>query len=116
MKISGFENEQVILTELGVRIKQQRITLNLTQAQFAQRCGISLSTLVRIESGEDSKFSNYIKILNGLKMSSNLDLFIAEVQPDYKAMYKDRRERVRVKHSKALHNTHKRKWKWGEDD
>ena len=116
MKISGFENEQVILAELGTRIKQQRIKLNLTQAQFARRCGISLSTLVRIESGEDSKISNYIKVLNGLKMSSNLDLLIAEVQPDYKAMYAGKRERVRVKHAKASHNTHKQKWKWGEDE
>ena len=116
MKISGFENEQLILTELGIRIKQQRIKLNLTQAQFARRCGISLSTLVRIESGEDSKISNHIKVLNGLKMSSNLDLLIAEVQPDYKAMYAGKRERVRVKHTKASHNTHKLKWKWGEDE
>ena len=116
MKITGFENEQEILTELGIRIKQQRIKLNLTQVQFARRCGISLSTLVRIESGEDSKISNHIKILDGLKMSGNLDMLIAETQPDYKAMYAGKRERMRVKHTKAPQKTHKPKWQWGEDE
>lgn len=116
MKITGYENGQEILTELGIRIRQQRIKLNLTQAQFARRCGISLSTLVRIESGEDSKISNHIKILDGLKMTGNLDLLIAETQPDYKAMYTGKRERMRVKHTKAPKKTHKPKWKWGEDE
>lgn len=116
MKITGYENGQEILTELGIRIRQQRIKLNLTQAQFARRCGISLSTLVRIESGEDSKISNHIKILDGLKMTANLDLLITETQPDYKAMYTGKRERMRVKHTKAPKNTQKPKWKWGEDE
>lgn len=115
MRINGSESEQEILAELGARIKQQRIKLNLTQAQFARRCGISSSTLVRIENGEDSKFSNYIKIMNIMKMSGNLDLLIAEVQPDYKAIYAGKRERVRVKHTKIAQRARKPGWKWGED-
>ena len=61
MKIIGNENEKTILQELGSRIRQQRLALELTQAELADRCGISLSTEIRIENGDDSKMTNYIK-------------------------------------------------------
>ena len=63
MRITGYESEWIILKELGNRIKQHRIALNITQAELANRCGISMSTEVRIENGEDSKISNLIKIM-----------------------------------------------------
>ena len=65
MKITGNESEQTVLKELGARIKQYRISLNITQAELADKCGISSSTEVRIENGVDSKISNYIKIERG---------------------------------------------------
>ena len=83
MKISASENEKSILIELGQRIKQNRISLNITQAELAEKCGISPSTETRIENGEDSKISNHIKILSGLNLLDNLDVLIPEVQPDF---------------------------------
>lgn len=115
MKINGNEKEQVILAELGSRIKHQRMRLNLTQAQLARRCGISPSTQVRIENGEDSKISNYIKLMNALNMAGNLDLIVPEVQPDYKAIYEGKGSRMRVKHSKHKAPVRRGRWKWGDD-
>lgn len=112
MKIIGRENEQVIIKELGFRIKQYRISLNITQNGLADKCGLSSSTVVRIESGEDSKISNYIKIMEGLGLLSNIDVLIPEVQPDFKAMFENRTPRQRVKTS---HSNHKSNWVWGED-
>ena len=90
-------NEKSILIELGHRIKQNRIALNITQAELAKRCGISLSTETRIESGID----NYIKILKGLNVLENLDVLIPEIQPDFKSLYEQKTLRQRVKPSKA---------------
>ena len=73
MKIGENLNETSILKEIGQRIKEHRISLNITQAYLADKCGISSSTEVRIENGVDSKFSNYIKILSALNMIDNLD-------------------------------------------
>lgn len=112
MKITGNENEQAILKELGIRMKQYRISLNITQADLADKCGISASTVVRIENGEDSKFSNYIKMLNGLRLTQNIDILIPEVQPDFKALYEQKAPRQRVKSSAA---NQKSSWVWGED-
>ena len=112
MKISSNENEKNILAELGQRIKQNRILLNITQVELAEKCGISPSTETRIENGEDSKMSNYIKILSGLNMLSNLDILIPEVQPDFKALYdqKTSRKRAKPSHKKTTSN-----WTWNED-
>ena len=112
MKIIGNENEQAILKELGSRIKQYRISLNITQHSLANKCGISSSTVVRIENGEDSIFSNYIKILNGLGLTQNIDMLIPEAQPDFKAVFEKRepRQRVRTGNAKV-----KSTWVWEED-
>ena len=112
MKITENENEQAILKELGTRIKQCRISLNITQAELADKCGISSSTVVRIENGEDSKFSNYIKILTGLRLTQNIDILVPEVQPDFKALFEQKNPRKRVKSSGSAS---KSSWVWGED-
>lgn len=112
MKITGNENEITIIKELGFRIKQYRISLNITQNELASKCGISASTVVRIENGVDSIFSNYIKILNGLGLTQNMDILIPEAQPDFKAMFENKAPRQRVK-SNA--NSKKSNWIWEED-
>lgn len=112
MKITGNESEQAILKELGMRMKQYRISLNMTQLELADRCGTSISTVVRIENGIDSKFSSYMKILNALGLLQNLDLLIPELQPDFKSLFEQKpaRQRVKSNHAKA-----KAGWVWGED-
>ena len=112
MKITGNESEQAIMKELGFRIKQYRISLNITQNGLADKCGISASTVVRIESGVDSIFSNYIKILNGLGLTQNMDILIPEVQPDFKAIFENKAPRQRGKTNRS---NQKSNWVWGED-
>lgn len=112
MHITGYESEQSILKEIGARIKAIRVSANLTQAQLAEKCGISISTETRIENGEDTKFSNILKILSVLDMIENIDLFIPEEQQDYKAIYENRQKKKRVRKS---HPKPKTSWTWGDD-
>ena len=112
MKILGNESEQVVLKELGTRIKQYRISQGITQAELADKCGISSSTEVRIENGIDSKFSNYIKILNALGILQNMDILIPEMQPDFKALFEKKPARQRVK---SNNTKPKSNWVWEED-
>lgn len=113
MKLLGIESENDILKEIGFRIKQYRISLNITQTELANRCGVSLSTVVRIENGIDSKLSNYIRILNVFGMVQNIDILIPEAQPDFKALYEQKPARQRVKSKNIKKKTG---WVWGEDE
>lgn len=112
MRIKGNESVWVILKELGKRIKEHRIALNMTQMELAEKCNISISTETRIENGDDSKMSNYIKIMEALGILENIDVLIPEAKPDYKAIFEERpvRKRVRTGNKQT-----KSTWVWGED-
>ena len=112
MKITATTYEQEILKELGDRIKQYRVSLNITQIELANKCGISSSTEIRIENGVDSKISNYIKILIGLGLAENLDILIPESQPDFKALYEQKPKRQRATSSAQKSRSN---WVWEED-
>ena len=112
MRITGYESELSILKELGERIKQNRISRNLTQAELAEKCGISMSTQIRIENGDDSKISNIIKIMIALDLTDNINLIIPEVEPDYKAIFEEKPARKRVSKKKKASTS---EWVWGED-
>lgn len=112
MKISTGESEKAILTEVGRRIRQYRIAQNLTQGELAAKCGISSSTEVRIENGEDTKLSNIIKLLAGLNLLDNLDVVIPEPQPDFKTLFEQKTMRRRAKAKKIRNN---KNWIWDED-
>lgn len=112
MKISDLNDEKSILSELGNRIQQYRISLNITQAELAKRCGLSLKTIARTETGADTKLSNLIKIMKAIGLSDNLNIIIPEPQPDYKAIFEERTVRKRARPDKIKTDG---VWVWGED-
>lgn len=112
MNINQLEDEKAILKEIGNRLKQYRVSLNITQNQLSQRTGISVITIMRIENGEDTKWSTIIKILSELKLSENLDILIPEPKPDYKALFEEKTIRKRARPDKKKTDN---AWVWGED-
>ena len=112
MRITQSESEKTILQEFGRRIKHCRVSLNITQHQFAERCGLSVATLTRIENGDDTKWSAIIKILSEFNLLDNLNILIPEQQPDYKAMFEEKNTRKRARPNKKSANSD---WLWGED-
>ncbi len=112
MKITGNESEKAVLREMGERIRECRVALNFTQIEFADQCGISTSTVVRIEAGDDSKLSNYIKILSALDMLANINLLIPETKQDFKLLFENKHTRKRVRKTNLNSSSG---WVWGED-
>lgn len=105
-------SEKNILKNFGDKIKQYRISMNITQAELADRCGISLSTLTRIENGDDSKWSNIIKILIEFDLADNIDVLIPKPTLDYKAIFEEKPKRKRASRKSINANND---WIWGED-
>lgn len=73
-----FATEPEIRLELGRRIAQQRIKKNITQAELAQRSGVGIATLKRLESGVGATLSNFIRILMALGFANDLSLLAVE--------------------------------------
>lgn len=55
MKITGLESNEELLKILGGRVKDYRINARITQEKLAEDTGLSLRTIVNIETGKDVK-------------------------------------------------------------
>lgn len=111
MKLTGYETDEILLKEIGSRIKQHRLAMNLTQSELAGRSGVSLSTLVRIEMGEDTKMSNIIKLMRAEYQLSNIEMLISEPQLDFKAEFENAPKKQRASKKKVPASA----FVWGED-
>jgi transcriptional regulator with XRE-family HTH domain len=113
MKINSENNNSAVLSELGARIKRNRIDMQLSQQDFAAKAGISTRTLSAAENGEDIRLSNLIRILRTLGCLENIDLLLPELAFDPEAYRTLGRERKRI--SKSNKNRNKIKWKWEDE-
>ena len=57
---------------LGKRLKQQRLQQNITQAMLAERAGVGVSTIARIESGQGGTLDNLIRMASALGLINEL--------------------------------------------
>ena len=78
MRITGNENNILVLKELGERIKDLRISENMTQNDLADRSGVSVKTICRIEKGDNLSIMNYLNVLRALGILENLQLIVPE--------------------------------------
>jgi putative transcriptional regulator len=115
MNLENMGNEE-IRKELGHRLQRERLNQNVTQADLAEKAGISRRTLVAAENGQGTALETLISILRALGRLGQLDQFLPEppVSPIELAKLKGK---VRQKASRKTrypveNNT---TWKWKED-
>ena len=71
---------ETILKELGLRIEKRRLDMQLTQAKLAEEAGLSKRTVERIESGETSQLSSFIRVLGALDLITGLEYLVPKVE------------------------------------
>ena len=114
MKINSENNNSAVLSELGARIKRNRIDMRLSQQDFATKAGISTRTLSAAENGEDIRLSSLLRILRTLGCLENIDLLIPELAFDPESYRTLGRERRRV--SRTIESKDTSDWKWGDEE
>lgn len=70
--------DMAIVTEIGKRIKATRKRKRFTQAEVAERAGISSFTVSQIESGKNSSLTSFIAVMRVLKLLENMENFVPE--------------------------------------
>jgi transcriptional regulator with XRE-family HTH domain len=108
--LSNLQVEQ----ELGKRLKAQRLQCNLSQAEVAERSGLSRRTITAIENGEGSTLSTLIAMLRALDALETLDGFLPDPGISPIAMLK-LREDHRKYASKPRKSAPPTPWKWGDE-
>ena len=69
---------KAIASDIGIRLKNLRLSKNYTQKEIAERSGLSLKAIQNAENG-DSKLLTYIKILRALNSLASLNNFLPEI-------------------------------------
>jgi len=105
------KNYNEYISELGRKIKQYRISQEMSQQDIVDATGISKRSISRLEQGESVQVDTLFKVLIALNLGNNIELLVPDQtkRPSY-YLYaeKDRPQRVRKKIKKT-------NFKWGED-
>lgn len=94
-----------VVAELGRRVAEHRVALDLTQTQLADAAGVARSTVQRIEGGESIQLVSLVKLLRALGRLDGLDaLLMPDTYSPIAALEQQRGRRQRVRHPGAPKN------------
>jgi transcriptional regulator with XRE-family HTH domain len=113
MEMSSLSEVQQAKT-LGARIAQVRIRKQLTQQQLADRAGLGLRTVQRLEIGEVStQLVGFLKVCRVLGLSDRLDALLPEqMESPLDQLRRQSAPRRRVRLAKPA--SPETPWTWGE--
>ncbi|NTW84358.1 MAG: helix-turn-helix transcriptional regulator [Chlorobiaceae bacterium] len=78
MKIKGLLSDEAVLVELGERLAQRRLELQLTQEMLAEQAGVSKRTVERLEAGASTQLSTMVRILRVMELLDRLESLLPE--------------------------------------
>lgn len=113
MKITGNESNFLILKELGSRIKDMRIKAGITRDDMCELSGLSISSIKRIENGENVKIETILNVMRVLSVLGNLEIIIPEQVMTPSMQLDEGKKRQRAYSAKVKEKA--AEWKWGED-
>lgn len=108
-----FTNLQ-IEQELGRRLRQRRLELNLSQSEIAERSGLGRRTITAIENGEGSTLTTFVALLRALQALHYLEQFLPDPGPSPLLLAK-LQEEPRKYASKPRKPKPTSEWKWGDE-
>ncbi len=115
MKISPELTDETVLLELGGRLAQRRLDLQLTQAVVAEQAGISKRTLERVESGASVQLASLIRLLRVLDDLSGLDQLLPEAGPGPMDLLRRKGKPRQRAPRRSAREKRDEPWTWGDD-
>lgn len=77
----AFSTSDEITAELGLRLKAVRLSQSLTQADLAERAGVSVGTVKSLERTGQSSVASLVRVVQALGLTDQLQsLFVLKVQ------------------------------------
>lgn len=116
MEISSLLADEAILTEIGARIAQRRLAMQMTQARLAEQAGIAKRTVERIEAGASAQMLSLVRIFRVLDLLPGLELLLPPSQPSPMDLLKQKgKVRQRASRQKPAGGVEESKpWTWDD--
>ena len=71
-------SDKAILLEIGRRFQRWRLNANKSQTELAKYSGVSRTMVERLEKGKGSTLTGLIRLLRGLNILGQLDVFLPD--------------------------------------
>jgi len=115
MNISQQLSDDAILAEIGARIMQHRLKLQLTQAALAEQAGVGKRTVERIEAGNSAQFSSLIRLFRVLELLSGMEAAIPEATSGPMDLLKRKGKQRKRASGKKVPDQSGGAWTWGNE-
>lgn len=94
-------SDPAILKRLGVRIREYRMRMEFTQGELAEKSGVSMGSIVRLEQGYPVSTLLLVSILRTLGLLDNLTMLLPELGLSPIQMKKMQgKKKTRIRHKK----------------
>jgi transcriptional regulator with XRE-family HTH domain len=106
---------EAIIAALGQRLEGLRLSRNITQAELAERAGVSRSTLTRLAEGRGVSLDSFVRVMRALGLADHLAALLPD--PSMRPV-----ERLRFEGKERKRASHQRKpversgWRWGDEE
>ena len=101
--------DDAVISELGRRLAERRLSLNLSQSALAHEAGVSRSTVSRLEAGESTQLTNFVRLLRALGLLAELDGIAPPADSPLAAL------RTTEGRRRASPRRTDEPWTWGDD-
>ena len=115
MNISELVTDDAILAEIGERLARRRLDLQLTQAEVAEKAGVSKRTLERIEAGASAQLLSMIRVLRVLDLLPGLDRMLPAVAPRPMDLLKRKGKQRQRASSRGRPDLSDKPWSWDDE-
>jgi transcriptional regulator with XRE-family HTH domain len=94
-------SDPAILQKMGRRIRDYRMRMEMTQSELAEKSGVSMGTIVRVEQGNPISTLLLISILRTMGLLENMEVLLPELSISPLQMRKLQGKKVqRIRHKK----------------
>lgn len=107
-------SNDAFLGELGARIQRRRLELDLTRELLADRAGVGVSTLQRIEGGRSTQVVSLLRVLGALGFQPQVESWLpSSERSPLGELERGGRERRRASRRRTVARDD-RDWTWGD--
>ncbi|MEJ2539935.1 MAG: helix-turn-helix domain-containing protein [Gemmatimonadota bacterium] len=107
------QTDRAVLSEVAARLNAARLSRDLTQAELAHEAGVSKRTVERLEAGESTQLTSFIRVLRALDLLERLEALLPEARPGPMDLL--RREGQAPQRASGRRTPPPEPWTWGED-
>ncbi len=115
MKFQDLQHDEAALAELGRRLAQLRIDMNMTQAELARTAGVGKRTLERLEAGETTQTRTLFRIFRELDLLAKFEVLLPEPTARPRYAIKDGGALPKRAPKKKPLQGNAEEWKWGDE-